>query len=122
MKYLKRFENLKEDNSEILSDLTDDDFDIEIIDKEKRKNQSGDWDNIRIRFIKINGRYCTEFELSEIKDYVKRIIVYMRNNDFKLKYIYAFKQQNMSKDFNLTIDIDQWDLNMKVFGINFYFD
>jgi len=124
MKYLKRFENV-EDNSEILSDLEDilsdlkDEY-FDIFIRERDFNYIVNKSLIRINIIQDKvGGLPNEFELSEINEYFERIFSYMKSNDFELRNIDAFDK---SKIVKIPIDINQWDLDTKVLGINFYFN
>jgi len=134
MKYLKRFEKL-EDNSEILSDLQDilsdlkdEYFDISIL--------PGTWKNnycIMIGFLKdTTGGVAKEFKLSEIKEYIDRLIEYLQSNGYYIEDIDAFdlsKSLKFPGDKGSNFDcvgawpcINEWDLDTKVIGINFYFN
>jgi hypothetical protein len=129
MKHLKKFENLEEDNSEILSDLEyilqdlkDEYFDVSIVDEKRYR-----------RIVKIKSKYlfsigfikdttgglAEEFKLSEIKESFDRVKDYMKSNGFEIENIDAF---NLSKSLNISPDTNQWNLDMKVLGINFYFN
>ena len=128
MKYLKRFENLEEDNSQILSDLEDilydlkdEYFDISIVDENNSRRivKNEPKYQFSIGFIKdTTGGLAEEFKLSEIKESLDRVKEYMKSNGFEIKNIDAF---DLSKSLNILSDTNQWDLDMKVLGINFYF-
>ena len=129
MKYLKKFENLEEDNSQILldledilSDLKDEYFDISIVDEKRSRRVVKIKPKYRfsIGFIKdTTGGLAEEFKLSEIKESFDRVKEYMNSNDFEIENIDAF---DLSKNLNISLDTNQWTLDMKVLGINFYFN
>ena len=123
MKYLKKFENLEEDNSEIISDLKDilqdledEYFDISIVDRKKYNNYC-----ILIGFLKdSNGDgFADEFKLSEIKTSFERVLQYMKSNGLQIEDVSSF---DFYQNIKISGDPDHWDLNMNVLGVNFYFN
>ncbi len=113
---------LEEDNSEIilelediLQDLKDEYFDIQIVDRSKRNNYC-----ILVGFLKdTTGGLAEEFKLSEIKQHFERVLEFMIQNGFEIDDIDAF---NLSQSVQVSPDPNKWNLDTKVLGINFYFD
>jgi hypothetical protein len=121
MKYLKRFESV-EDNSEILSDiedilydLKDEYFDISVLPRSRKNNYC-----IMVGFLKdTTGGLAEEFKLSEIKEYIDRLIEYLQFNGYYIEDIGAF---DLSKNIKVSSNTNEWILDTKVLGINFYFN
>lgn len=122
MKHLKKFENLEEDNSELISELKDilqeledEYFDIIIVDRNRKNNYC-----ILITFLKdTSGGRADEFRLYEIKSHFERVLQYMKSNGFYIEDVGAF---DLTKNIEVSKDPNQWNLNTKVLGLNFYFN
>jgi hypothetical protein len=100
---------------EILQDLKDNYFDISVLQRSRKNNYC-----IMVGFLKdTTGGLAEEFKLSEIKEYVVRVIEYMKSNEHDIQDIGAF---DLSRSVKVSFNINEWDLDTKVLGINFYFD
>lgn len=122
MKYLKKFEHIEDENPEIISelrdilrDLEDEYFDVILVDRNRKNNYY-----ILVGFLKdTTGGLADEFKLSDIKFHFERVLKYMSSNGFEIEEVGAF---NLSKSLDIPKDPEKWNLDMKVLGINFYFN